>query len=90
MGITVQTNDPVFLKAREILAKMLKIRPETISPESLLKDDLGIDSVDGLDMAYALEEKFGIEVEDYEVARLKNMADMILLVKKKSREKAKL
>lgn len=83
--MTVEIDDPIFLKAREIFAKMLKIRPETIMPKSLLKDELGIDSVDGLDMAYALEDKFGIEIEDHEVGRLRSMSDVVHLIKERSK-----
>jgi len=83
----VEANDPVFLKARDVLAKMLKVRPNTIFLTSRLKDDLGIDSVDGLDMSYALENTFGIEIEDYEVGRLHNMGDVVLLIREKSKKR---
>lgn len=84
--MTVDTDDPVFLKAKHVLAKMLKIRPETITPRSLLKDELGIDSVDGLDMVYVLEDKFGIEIEDSEAGRLQSVADVVHLIKERSKQ----
>lgn len=77
--------DAIFEQTRAALAKMLKIKSDTIRRDSILKDDLGIDSVDGLDMCFALERKFGIDIEDEDMIRLKTVEDIVTLVQKKKK-----
>lgn len=45
----------------EIIAKQAKVAPETLSRETVL-GDLGIESFDTIEIVFALEEKFDIEV----------------------------
>jgi acyl carrier protein len=46
-----------------VIAKTQHIAPEKVTPESTFAD-LGIDSLDGLTIVFALEEEFGIEIPD--------------------------
>lgn len=62
------------------LSKMLKIPVQNIKQSSLLKDDLGIDSVDWFDMAFMLEEKFNIKIEEHEAMKFKRVGDVIAIV----------
>lgn len=75
--------DEIFTRVQKTLAKMLKIPEHSITTECFLKDDLGIDSVDGLDMAFALEKVFKIEISDAEIGKLKTVQDVIKIVEKK-------
>lgn len=81
------TADQAFIDIKEIAAKLLRISFDEINkmanPESLLKDDLGIDSVESLDLLHALESKYEIEIGDEEAARLKKVSDVIGLILKK-------
>jgi acyl carrier protein len=45
----------------EIIAKQAKVAPETLKRETAL-GDLGIESFDTIEIVFALEEKFDIEV----------------------------
>jgi acyl carrier protein len=45
----------------EIIAKQAKVAPETLTRETVL-GDLGIESFDTIEIVFALEEKFDIEV----------------------------
>lgn len=51
-----------FDKVAEIIADTSEIDRETISPESNTVDDLGIDSLDFLDIVFAIDKEFGIKV----------------------------
>jgi acyl carrier protein len=86
MGVTA-----TFDKVADIIAETSEIDRETITPESHTIDDLGIDSLDFLDIVFAIDKEFGIKipleqwtqevnkgnasVEDYFV--LKNLSDRI-------------
>lgn len=49
---------------REILMELLDLEADTIQPESYLVRDLGVESIDFLELAVALNERFKIPVHD--------------------------
>jgi acyl carrier protein len=51
-----------FDKVAKIIADTSEIDIETITPESHTIDDLGIDSLDFLDIVFAIDKEFGIKV----------------------------
>ena len=51
-----------FDKVADIIAETSEIPREEITPESHTIDDLGIDSLDFLDIVFALDKKFGIKI----------------------------
>ena len=56
MGVTA-----TFDKVADIIAETSEIDRETITPESHTIDDLGIDSLDFLDIVFAIDKEFGIK-----------------------------
>lgn len=46
----------------EIIAETCNLERDTIKPESNAIDDLGIDSLDFLDVTFAIDKKFGINL----------------------------
>ena len=64
---------------KDILQENLEIDPETVSTESTL-DDLGIDSLDTVELICDLEERCGIEMGYPEV--LKSIGDVIAYIEK--------
>ena len=51
-----------FEKVAKIIADTSEIDIDTITPESHTIDDLGIDSLDFLDIVFAIDKAFGIKV----------------------------
>ncbi len=51
-----------FEKVAKIIADTSEIDLDTITPESHTIDDLGIDSLDFLDIVFAIDKEFGIKV----------------------------
>ncbi len=51
-----------FDKVAKIIAETSEIDRDTITPESNTIDDLGIDSLDFLDIVFAIDKEFGIKV----------------------------
>ena len=64
---------------KDILQENLEIDPETVSTESTL-DDLGIDSLDTVELICDLEERCGIEMGYPE--GLKSIGDVITYIEK--------
>ena len=54
-------------KVREFLIEDLEIEEEKIVPEGKLKDDLGIDSLDFVDIVVIVEKKFGFKIKPEEM-----------------------
>jgi acyl carrier protein len=51
-----------FEKVADIIAETCDIPRDTITPESHAINDLGIDSLDFLDIAFAIDKAFGIKL----------------------------
>ena len=51
-----------FDQVANIIAETCDIPRDTITPESHAIDDLGIDSLDFLDIVFAIDKEFGIKV----------------------------
>jgi acyl carrier protein len=58
-GLPVSTT---FDKVANIIAETSEIDRDKITPESHTIDDLGIDSLDFLDIVFAIDKEFGIKV----------------------------
>ena len=54
----------IFENIREILMELLDVEAEEIREQSYLVRDLGVESIDFLELAVALNERFHIEVHD--------------------------
>ena len=61
-------------KVREFLIEDLEIDEEKIVPEGKLKDDLGIDSLDFVDIVVIVEKKFGCKRKPEEMAGITTLA----------------
>lgn len=61
---------------REILSKQLRIDISEINEDTNIKDDLGVDSLDVVEMLMSIEEECGVVVPDDEIANLKTVGDV--------------
>ena len=55
-------------KVRNFLIEDLEIEEEKITPDAKLKDDLGIDSLDFVDIVVIVERNFGFKIKAEEMA----------------------
>lgn len=65
MAVTSKRNctlSSTFDKVADIIAETSEIDRNTITPESHTIDDLGIDSLDFLDIVFAIDKAFGIKI----------------------------
>ena len=58
-------------KVKEFLIDDLEIDEEKIQPEARLKEDIGIDSLDFVDIVVIVEKKFGFKIKTEEMAKVK-------------------
>jgi len=67
----------VAKQVKQILAEQLDLDAEEIKETALLTDDLGIDSFGSIEIVYHLEDRFGIEIPDSDLANVKTVEDVI-------------
>ncbi len=65
-------------KVIEVLAEKASMDPKEINAESSLVDDLGLDSLDAIEIVFELEEKYGIHIPDEQISEFKKTADIFL------------
>ena len=67
----------MFEELVAILCDQLPLSPEDIKPESRIKDDLGADSLDVLQLLMALEEEKGVVIPDDVLPTLITVGDIV-------------
>ncbi len=72
----------MFEKVQSILAKQLRLDPSRITPESLIKKDLGADSLDILQLLMRIEDQYGIVIPDQALASFETVADVVSYLEK--------
>lgn len=64
-------------KVVAVLAEEFELDPEEMTPEATLYDDLGLDSLDAVDMVVVLEKTFDMKLTDEEALRsIRTMEDL--------------
>ena len=77
----------MFEKVQAILAKQLRKDPAIITPQSQIKQDLGPDSIDILQLLMRIEDQYGIVIPDEELATFNTVGDVVAFLEKQE-EKA--
>lgn len=67
----------VFDKVKEVIADTVNIDEADIKLEATLKDDLGIDSLDAVEISIALEDAFEITIPQEELANFTTVKDIV-------------
>lgn len=67
----------MFEKVKGILEKQLRLGADAVTPESRIKEDLGADSLDVLQLLMAIEDEYGIEVPDEKLATFSTVQDVV-------------
>jgi len=64
-----------------ILIDEFELPAEDLTPDADLREDLGLDSLDAVDLASKLEEQKDIQIEARALAELNTLGDVYALVK---------
>lgn len=67
----------MFENVKKVLAEQLKIAENKITTDSKIKDDLGADSLDILQLLMTIEETYGIQIPDEKLAAFKTVGDIV-------------
>ncbi|MFW5740699.1 MAG: phosphopantetheine-binding protein [Myxococcota bacterium] len=87
-------SETLTAKIKEVLVQELNLqdqRPEDIADDmALFGEGLGLDSLDALQLAVALEERFGVKIPEGDEAReiFQNVASIAAFIERSSAEPA--
>ena len=74
-------------KVRDFLIEDLEVDEEKIYPEARLKDDVGIDSLDFVDIVVIVEKNFGFKIKPEEMAGVTTLNDFYNYIESKVNSK---
>ena len=78
------TNPKIIAEVNEIMNKGFEIPVEKLTPEANLFTDLGLDSLDAVDMLVHLEDKLGVKVDGEKLMKVRTMQDVYNLIQELS------
>ncbi|MEA3547568.1 MAG: acyl carrier protein [Thermodesulfobacteriota bacterium] len=85
----MMSDEELRRKVVEVLAEEFELDPDKMGPDATLYDDLGLDSLDAVDMVVVLEKTFKMKLTDEEALRsIRTMDDLFqFLLRLKSENK---
>ncbi len=69
-------------KLKEVIAEVLSVDPNEITPETTFLEDLGADSLDVFQIVMGIEEAFDIEISPEDAEEIKTVEEAVSLIKK--------
>lgn len=81
-GGRIMSTEEILEKVVEIVTEKLGVDAEEVTLDSDLTEDLGADSLDLVDLVMALEDEFGVKVEDEDVENIATIGDIVNYISK--------
>ena len=75
-------NEDIRAGLAEILEEVAGVLPADVSEEKSFTDDLDVDSLSMVEIATAVEDKFGVAIPDDELANIKTVGDAMNYIEK--------
>lgn len=66
----------ILEKVKAVISENLNVDVNSVTPESLLKQDLGADSLDAVELTIALEDAFDIKIDDEAAMKFVSVQDI--------------
>jgi NADH dehydrogenase (ubiquinone) 1 alpha/beta subcomplex 1 len=76
-GSTYLPREQVTERVVNVVKKYQKVEPSSVTPESDFSKDLGLDSLDSVEVMMAIEEEFGVEIPDAEADKIETCRQAI-------------
>ena len=77
------SREEIEQKVREFLIDELEIDEDKIKDDAKLKDDMGIDSLDFVDIVVIVDKKFGFKIKPEEMKGIGTLKDFCDYIEKK-------
>lgn len=77
------TIEEIKEKVENILVEDFEIEQDKLQPEALLKQDVGIDSLDFVDIVVAIEREFGFKPTAQELKQVKTLGELYTFIQER-------
>lgn len=76
------TKDDIIEKVNAFLIEEFEIEEGKIAPDANFKDDLGLESLDFVDIVVIIERDFGFKVKGEEMINIRQLSDLYNYIEK--------
>lgn len=70
-------------KVKKIIVDQLGVSADQVTPDAAFVDDLGADSLDLTELIMAMEEEFGVEIDDEDAQKMTKVKDALTYIQSK-------
>ena len=67
---------------REVICRFVEIDPEKLTEDTNIRSELGLNSLELINIAVAIEDEFDVEIPDREVGNIETLGDAIKIIEK--------
>ena len=67
---------------REVICRFVEIDPEKLTEDTNIRSELGLNSLELINIAVAIEDEFDVEIPDREVGNIETLGDAIAIIEK--------
>lgn len=67
---------------REVICRYVEIDPATLTEDTNIRSELGLNSLELINIAVAIEDEFDVEIPDREVGNIETLGDAIKVIRK--------
>jgi acyl carrier protein len=68
------TREQLAIDINTVLAEQFELKPESLrDPETKLGEDLGLDSLDAVDLVVTMEKKFGCRIQEAQAREVRTL-----------------
>ena len=71
------SKDEIASRVREIFQKTVKIAPDRLRMDTVLRDDLSLDSLDMIEVVYEVEDSFDVQIPEERVGAIRTFGEII-------------
>ena len=76
------TADQIRAEVKKLIADITEREPEEVSDKAMFAEELGIDSLTGMEVLLAIDKKFKTDLPEEEFAKVKNVDDIVEMVQR--------
>ena len=69
-------------KLIEVICRYVDIDPSKLSAETNIRSELGLNSLELVNISVAIEDEFEVEIPDREVMNIETLADAVAIIEK--------
>lgn len=83
------TNGDIDKEITHLISRIIKIPEDKINPNANIFNELGVDSLLGVEIFADLDKKYGLNLDEDKIKSINTLNDIVVLVKEQLAEKRK-